>query len=263
LVGSFLLWRIKVNEVLIENQELTEKAHPIVGFFEIIMQPYELGRKIIPRWFQIVAIAVLLETFCMTTGMYLVSKSDGVKSEMAAMNSNIIKRLEKNPQITDEQLEEMKEQFDSNFEFKPLSTVGVSLIYSLFGIFVVGAFFFFAARLFVEQPSPYPNIMGLTAFGAAISGLGVLVSTMIQFLTDTTVFGLTLSFVVDPAEHPAWFSFLSRISIFYPLYYIAIGSAVAGASRMHKQWGYILAIIVCTVTIILWGGISAVGGLFM
>ena len=136
-----------MNEVLIENQELTEKAHPIMGFLEIIMQPYELGRKIIPRWFQIVAIAVLLETFCMTTGMYLVSKSDGVKSEMAAMNSNIIKRLEKNPQITDEQLEEMKEQFDSNFEFKPLSTVGVSLIYSLFGIFVVGAFFFFAARL--------------------------------------------------------------------------------------------------------------------
>jgi len=252
-----------MSEELIENQELAEIINPIIGFAEILMQPYELGKKIIPRWFQIVAIAVLFETFCMTAGMYLVSKSDGVKTEMSSMNDRIIEKLEKNPQITDEQLEEMKSQFDTQFEFKPLSTVGISLIYSLFGIFIVGAFFFFAARLFVEQPSPYPNIMGLTAYAAIISGLGTLLSTVIQFLTDTTKFGLTLSFLVDPSEHPAWFSFLARITIFFPLYYIAIGLAVAGASRMHQQWGYILAMIVGTIMLLLWGGLSALGGLFM
>lgn len=240
-----------MNEVLIENQELAEKAHPIMGFLEIIMQPYELGRKIIPRWFQIVAIAVLLETFCMTTGMYLVSKSDGVKSEMATLSNHIVKKLEKTRIFNEKEIEEIKKQFESEFELLPI--INYYLIFNLLKIFVIGALFFFAARLFVEQPSPYSNIMALTAFGAIISGLGMLVSTTIQFLTDTTMYGLTFSFVVDPEKHPLWFSYLSKISVFFLLYFIAVGVAVAGASRMHKQWGYILATIVTTIILCVLG----------
>ncbi|MFN9339573.1 MAG: hypothetical protein ACK6BZ_08800 [Candidatus Kapaibacterium sp.] len=240
-----------MNEVLIENQELTEKAHPIMGFLEIIMQPYELGRKIIPRWFQIVAIAVLLETFCMTTGMYLVSKSDGVKSEMATLSNHIVKKLEKTRIFNEKEIEEIKKQFESEFELLPI--INYYLILNVLKIFVFGALYFFAARFFVEQPSPYSNIMALTAFGAIISGLGMLVSTTIQFLTDTTMYGLTFSFVVDPEKHPLWFSYLSIISVFFLLYYIAVGVAVAGASRMHKQWGYILATIVTTIILCVLG----------
>ncbi len=111
-----------MNEVLIENQELTEKAHPIMGFLEIIMQPYELGRKIIPRWFQIVAIAVLLETFCMTTGMYLVSKSDGVKSEMATLSNHIVKKLEKTRIFNEKEIED---RFYKDLEFGTAGLRGV------------------------------------------------------------------------------------------------------------------------------------------
>ncbi len=250
-----------MNEELIDNQGSAEIVNPIMGFWEIMTQPYELGRKIIPRWFQIVAIAVLLETFCMTAGMYLVSKSDGVKSEMATLSDHIVKKLEKTIIFNKKEIEEIKKQFESEFELLPI--FNYYLIFNLLKIFVVGALFFFAARLFVEQPSSYPNIMGFTAFGAIISGLGELVLTMLQFVTDTTVYGLTLSFLVNPTQHPLWYSYLSKFSIFFPLYYMAIGIAVAGASRMHNQWGYILATIVTSIILCIFGMFYSLLAIFL
>lgn len=240
-----------------------EEVKPLNGFIEILTQPYELGRKIIPKWFQVVAIAVLFETLCIVSGAFIISKSDGVRSEMNSLFSKTLEKMENNPSISEEKLEEMRETFEHSLDFNIVSAVGVSVATSFLPIFIIGAFFFLAARLFVEEPSPYSNIMALTGYASIVTGIGVLISSMLQFIGDSTAYSLTLSFLVDPAEHAAWFSFLSRISLFTFLYYMVLGIAVAGASKMHKNWGFILAALVLTVILLFWGGLSALSALFM
>lgn len=240
-----------------------EEVKPLNGFIEIITQPYELGRKIIPKWFQVVAIAVLIETLCIVSSAFIISKSDGVRAEMNTMFSKTLEKMENNPNISEEKLEEMREAFEHSMDFNIVSAIGVSVATSLLPIFIIGAFFFLSARLFVEEPSPYSNIMALTGYASIVSGIGTLISAMLQFVGDSTTYSLTLSFLVVPAENPAWFSFLSRVSLFTFLYYSVLGIAIAGASKMHRNWGFILAAMVLTVILLFWGGLSAISALFM
>lgn len=248
---------------IVQNEPEREQVSPFAGFMEIITQPYELGRKYIPKWFQVVAIAVLIETFCLVCGAFIISKSDGVRNETNMMFSKTLEKMENNPAFTEDKLEEMRETFEHQLDFKPVSAIGVSLAFSLVGVFFVSALYFLSARMFVEEPASYGNIMALAGYSSIITGIGALCSTMLQFVGDSTKFSLTLSFLVDPMNNPAWFAFLSRISLFSIVYYIFLGLAVAGASRMHKNWGYILFAIVFTVIVLLWGGISALSGLMM
>jgi len=240
-----------------------EEVKPLNGFIEILTQPYELGRKIIPKWFQVVAIAVLFETLCIVSGAFIISKSDGVRSEMNSVFSYMIEKMEKNPHISKETVEETRENLENSLDFSLEKAISWSLVMSLVPLFFTAALFLLSARIFVEQPAQYSKIIALVAYASIISGIGTLVSSMLQFIGDSTDYSLSLSFAADPNENPFVFTFFSRISLISIIYYVVLGITVAGASKMHKNWGFILTAIVCTFLLLLWGGYNALSSMFM
>ncbi len=247
------------------DQTPDEQASWFSGFIDIFSAPWEIGRRAIRSPMKVILFAILLETLSLPIGGYLLSKSPGIYKEQRDSYIVMIDKMARNPQIPREQIQEQYDSIDKNLTFDTTNLTKLLAVGILKGaaiIFGLGLLLWVSHRMFTAEPIGFIHLVSLLSFGSAISSVGIIFGSLMQFFGDSLMYAPGLYFL-SPTVDIGQPSLLTRVDAFTLWFYAAVGIAIASAAGLSKKTGLIISGIVYGFLMLMFWGYLSLMKMFM
>jgi hypothetical protein len=223
----------------LESSEDTDQNGWLAGFVDILTVPEELALRLVRYPARIIAFASLLITFVSVGATYLYSINGGISEQMYRMQAETVERVMRKQGVADGQIEKELDNIRERLAFSFVRTMGISIIYVMISLFLFGFLFWILQRLFNSEPPPVLVIIGLANYGAAISSIGIIVTCLIQFATNSVMTSLspTVFMSLENMSNPAMVQFWARVNPFTIWEYLVVGIVVARHVGMSRVQG--------------------------
>jgi hypothetical protein len=193
-----------------EQPDDTDQNSWLGGFVDILTDPENLALRLVRFPARIIAFASLLITFVSVGASYVYSTNGGISEQMYKMQAETVERVMRKQGVADGQIEQELDKIRERMQFSFVRTAGISIIYVMISLFLFGFLFWVMQRLFNSEPPPVLVVIGLANYGASISALGIIVTCIIQFASNSLMMSLSptafmsLENMTNPAMVQFW-----------------------------------------------------------
>lgn len=141
------------------------------------------------------------------------------------------------------------------------AVLGGAVFVSSVSILVLSGLMMAIGRFLTDRPFRFGHAVIVTSSASSIVILRVIVETALQLSTHSVRWGPHAGIMVDPAASPHWFAALQRIDLFGLWEYIVVATGLVATQELHHRYGYVVGPVVWAVTIMLFGGATAIASL--
>jgi len=139
------------------------------------------------------------------------------------------------------------------------AALGGALMVTIFTIAGLAGLFLVLMRFMTNSPVAYSQAIVAVSSTGLIVCLDLLVTTIAHLLFHTSQAGLHAGVFVSPLDSPMVFTWLQLCSVFSLWQYLAIAVALSAWNGLHRNYGYVIGVIVWCVTRLILGGLTFVG----
>lgn len=139
--------------------------------------------------------------------------------------------------------------------------LGGAIFTSAISTLVLAGLMMLVGRFLTDKPYRFGHAVIVTSAASSVVIIRVIIETALQLATHSVRWGPHAGMFVDPATSPHLFAGAQRADLFGLWEYLVIASGLVVTQGLHHRYGYVVGSVVWLLTIILFGGATAIAAL--